>query len=114
LDSLPFGAIAVSRQGEIIFINQTIGRLLGINNPRSLQNMSLQNPKLGLLGDRLALSLKDKMPLVREYLDIAWAGQPRRFRLDSSEGVVPGAGAWGTLFLIQESFKSIQDEPPTI
>ncbi len=109
LDSLPLGALAVSRQGEILFINQTVGRLLDLN-PRALTNMSIHNAKLGPLGERMVQSLKDKVYLKREYMDITWGGRARRFRLDSSEGVVPGAGVWGTLFLLQEAAKPAASE----
>jgi PAS domain-containing protein len=112
LDSLPLGALAVSREGNIIFINQTVGKLLELNT-RSLLNMSVHNGKLGPLGERMVQSLKDKTTLKREYMDIVWLGRPRRFRLDSSEGVVPGSGPWGTLFLIQDAAKPNQPEKPT-
>jgi hypothetical protein len=111
LDSLPLGALAVSREGNIIFINQPVGKLLELNT-RSLLNMSVHNDKLGILGERMVQSLKDKQPLKREYIDVVWLGRPRRFRLDSSEGVVPGAGPWGTLFLIQDAAKPNPNEPP--
>jgi hypothetical protein len=75
--------------------------------------MSVHNGKLGPLGERMVQSLKDKTTLKREYMDIVWLGRPRRFRLDSSEGVVPGSGPWGTLFLIQDAAKPNQPEKPT-
>jgi transcriptional regulator with PAS, ATPase and Fis domain len=112
LDSLPLGAVAVSRQGEIIFINQTVGKLLDLN-PRALLNMSIHNAKLGPIGERMVQSLKEKVLLKREYMEIVWAGRSRRFRLDSSEGVVPGSGPWGTLFLIQEAGKPAEESSKT-
>lgn len=111
LDSFPLGAIAVSRQGEILFFNQTAGKLLDVN-PKALLNISIHNGKLGSLGERMVQSLKDKTQIKREYMDVEWKGRLRRFRLDSSEGSVPNAGAWGTLFLIQEAAKPSGPENP--
>jgi len=116
LDSLPMGALAVSRVGEILFINQTLGKLLDLNT-RSLVNLNVHNVKLGPFGERMAKSLKEKVFLKHEYMDLVWGGRSRRFRLDSSEGIVPGSGPWGTLFLIQEAMKPDEEtssNPPEI
>ncbi len=113
LDTLPIGAIAVSPQGFILFVNNTVGKVLDMN-PKSLVNLYLFNKEtvLAEIGETMAQSLKDRRELKREYLDIHWKGFAKRFRLDSSSGTGPTGKLWGTLFLIQEAIKpSSQDKP---
>ncbi len=108
LDSLPVGAIAVSNQQSILFVNSRVGKLLDLN-PRSLLNLYLTDREtpLGELGTIMAKALKDRRDLKKEYLDIDWKGKPRRFRIDSAPGTAgPNEKAWGTLFVLQESSRT--------
>ncbi len=112
LDTLPIGAIAVSPHGFVLFVNNTVGKILDLN-PKSLVNLYLFNKDtvLAEIGESMAQALKDRRDLKREYLDIRWKGFAKRIRLDSSSGTGPTGKLWGTLFLIQESVKpSSQDE----
>ncbi len=104
LDSLPIGAIAVSTQGYIIFVNAKVGKILDIN-PKSLTNLYLfmKDSPLGDLGDLMAQSLKNRQELKKEYLDTNWKNEKKRFRLDSASGSGPNGNAWGTLFVLQET-----------
>jgi len=104
LDSLPIGAIAVSTDGNVIFVNSRVGKILDLN-PKNLSNIYLfaKDSPLKDLGDLMAHSLKNRVELKREYLDTHWNNQPRRFRLDSSSGATPSGKVWGTLFLLQEA-----------
>ncbi|HUO58737.1 MAG TPA: PAS domain-containing protein [bacterium] len=105
LDSLPIGAMAVSVEGNIIFVNARVGKILDVN-PKSLTNLLLQADKdtpLLKIGETMAKALKDRKELKREYIDMDWKGHKKRFRLDSSQGVSPTGKAWGTLFLFQEA-----------
>ncbi len=110
LDTLPIGAIAVSVEGNIIFVNARVGKLLDLN-PRSLTNLYLfsKDTALDEIGSRMAQSIKERRELKREYLDITWKGIPKRFRLDSASGSGPNGKVWGTLFLLQETVKPTTD-----
>ena len=112
LDTLPLGALAVSREGLVVFINQTAAKLLEMN-PRALLNVSISNPKMGLLGEAMIKSVKDKVLLKKEYVDLDWNGHPKRFRLDSSVGTATNGSPWGTLFLIQEATRPAAPADPT-
>lgn len=105
LDSLPVGAIAVSNQRTILFVNTRVGKILDLN-PRSLINLYLydKDTPLGEIGDAMSKALRDRRELKKEYLDIKWKGVPKRFRLDSSAGTAgPNGKVWGTLFVLQEA-----------
>lgn len=105
LDSLPLGAIAVSTQQTILFVNNRVGKILDLN-PRSLLNLCLSDNDTPLreIGEAMAKAIKDRRELKREYLDIPWKGIPKRFRLDSAAGAAgPTGKVWGTLFVIQEA-----------
>jgi PAS domain-containing protein len=112
LDTMPIGAIAVSTDTSIIFVNARVGKILDIN-PKNLLHFYLttkDNP-LGKIGEKMAQSLLDRKELKREYIDVDWKNQPRRFRLDSSAGCSPNGNVWGTLFLLQEATKTSEDAP---
>jgi PAS domain-containing protein len=113
LDSLPLGAFAVSRAGEILFLNQPAARMLEVN-PKSLLNGPLSNPILGPLGARMAQAIEQKGDLKRVYLDVEMKGNKHRYRLDSKEGSSPDGNPWGTLFLLQEAALPSADpqDPP--
>jgi PAS domain-containing protein len=103
LDSLPIGAIAVSTDGNIFFVNAPVGKILDVN-PKTLTNLYLfKENALKEIGERMAQSLKDRKELKREYVDLMWNNKPKRFRLDSASGVSPSGKVWGTLFLFQEA-----------
>ena len=111
LDTLPIGALAVSTQGNVFFVNAHIGKILE-TNPKSLSNIYLfdKTSPLGDIGELMAHSLKNRVELKREYLETNWNGKPRRFRLDSSSGSSPSGKVWGTLFLLQEAQKSAEEK----
>ena len=104
LDSLPLGAIAVSINNTVIFVNAKVGRILDIH-PKNMTNLYLlaNDSPLGDLALTMGNSIKNRCELKKEYLMINWNGQPKRFRLDSTPGVGPGGSVWGTLFLLQEA-----------
>ena len=114
LDTMPIGAIAVSRDTSIIFVNARVGKILEVN-PKSLLyfhlNNLIDNP-LGPIGGRMALALHDRQELKREYIDVEWKNESRRFRLDSAAGYSPEGKAWGTLFLLQEAVKTHEGDQP--
>ena len=111
LDTLPIGAMAVSTDGTVFFVNARVGKVLDLN-PKTLTNLYLfKENDLKEVGERMAQSLKDRKELKRDYLDITWNGKPKRFRLDSSSGAGPSGKVWGTLFLIQEAQKSPEEKP---
>jgi len=111
LDSLPIGAIAVSTEGSVIFVNAPVGKILDLN-PKSLTNIYLlRENALREIGERMAQSLKDRKELKREYLDIVWNNKPRRFRLDSASGTSPSGKVWGILFLLQEAQRPAEENP---
>ena len=114
LDSFPIGAIAVSNEGNILFVNARVGKILDLN-PKSLANAYLlnKNQPLGPIGEKMAQTLHERKELKREYLDAEWNGHPKRFRLDSSSGASPSGKVWGTLFLLQETQKSMEEPAPT-
>jgi PAS domain-containing protein len=113
LDSLPIGAIAVSTDGIIFFVNARVGKILDLN-PKSLINVYLfKENALKEIGETMAKSLKDRRELKREYVDMTWKNQPKRFRLDSGSGTTPSGKVWGTLFLLVESARP-GGEPPTL
>ncbi|HVZ80184.1 MAG TPA: PAS domain-containing protein [bacterium] len=103
LDSLPIGAIAVSVEGNVLFVNARVGKILDLN-PKGLVNalVTAKGQPLGPIGEKMADSLKTRRELKREYLDAEWNGHAKRFRLDSSSGSTPSGKVWGTLFLLQE------------
>ena len=109
LDSLPIGALAVSMEGTVFFVNARVGKILDMN-PKALNNLYLfrENP-LKEIGEKMAQSLKDRKELRREYLDIAWNNKPKRFRLDSASGTSPSGKVWGILFLLQEAQKPTEE-----
>jgi PAS domain-containing protein len=113
LDTLPIGAIAVSTEGYTIFVNARVGKLLDVN-PKSLSNVFLfsKDSPLGDIGGLMANSIKNRQELKREYLDTNWNNHPKRFRLDSASGSSPSGRVWGTLFLLQEAQKSVEEKPP--
>jgi hypothetical protein len=113
LDSLPIGAIAVSTEGYVVFVNARVGKILEMN-PKNLSNTYLfaKDSPLKDIGDLMASSIKNRQELKREYLDTNWNNQPKRFRLDSSSGASLSGKVWGTLFLLQEAQKSIEEKPP--
>jgi hypothetical protein len=104
LDSLPLGAIAVSNNSVIIFVNAKVGKILNIH-PKAVTNLHLMvgDSPLGDLALTMGNSIKNRCELKKEYLVMEWNGQKRRFRLDSCPGVGPGGSVWGTLFLLQET-----------
>lgn len=105
LDALPIGAIAVSTQRTILFVNSRVGKILDLN-PRSLLNLYLfdKDTPLGEIGDVMSKSIKNRSELKKEYLDTTWKGVPKRFRLDSAVGTAgPNGKVWGTLFVLQEA-----------
>lgn len=105
LDSLPIGAIAVSTEGSVFFVNARVGKILDLN-PKSLVNLYLfKEPPLLEIGEKMAGAIKERRELKREYLDLNWKEKPRRFRLDSASGTGPNGKVWGTLFLLQEALK---------
>lgn len=111
LDTLPIGAIAVSIEGYVIFVNARVGKILDLN-PKVLTNLYLFRENALLeIGECIAQALKDRKELKREYMDIQWNNQTRRFRLDSSPGTTPSGRVWGTLFLLQEAQKSAEERP---
>ena len=115
LDSLPIGAMAVSVEGNIIFVNARVGKILDLN-PKTLTNLFLQVGKetpLMAIGETMAKALKDRKELKREYIDMDWKNAKKRFRLDSSQGISPSGKAWGTLFLLQESSAAPSGEKNT-
>jgi signal transduction histidine kinase len=110
LDGLPLGALAVSVEGFVIFANSKVSKMLELN-PRTLTNADLtakQNPLLQI-GEAMNKSIKDRQELKRFYLDVEWKQTPKRFRLDSSPGVSPSGKIWGTLFLIQEAQRPVEE-----
>jgi hypothetical protein len=110
LDSLPIGAIAVSTEGSTFFVNSKAGKILDMN-PKSLTNIYLlKESPLGDLGNLMALSLKNRQELKKEYLDTNWKNKKKRFRLDSATGTSPSGQPWGTLFLLQEALPA--EMPP--
>lgn len=114
LDTMPIGAIAVSRDTSIIFVNARVGKILEIN-PKSILHYYLKNitgNPLGKIGERMGQSLADRQELKREYIDVEWKSEPRRFRLDSSAGYSPDGKAWGNLFLLQEAVKHDESAQP--
>ncbi len=113
LDALPVGAIAVSTQQTILFVNSRVGKILDLN-PRSLINLYLpeKTTPLGEIGVLMAKAIKDRHELKREYLDIEWKGVPKRFRLDSATGAAgPNGKVWGTLFVLQETHRTPEENP---
>ena len=110
MDTLPIGAIAVSIEGNTIFVNARAGKILEMN-PKSLTNVYLfmKDSPLGDIGELMAQSLKNRQDLKKEYLDTNWKNKRKRFRLDSSSGTTLSGQAWGTLFLLQES--PLSDSP---
>ncbi len=112
LDTLPIGAIAVSIEGYTIFVNARVGKILDVN-PKSLSNIYLfsKDTPLGDIGDLMANSIKNRQELKREYLDTHWNSKPKRFRLDSASGSGPSGKVWGTLFLLQETQKPVEEKP---
>jgi PAS domain-containing protein len=109
LDSLPIGAIAVSTDGSVFFVNAPVGKILDVN-PKSLTNLYLfKENALGEIGSRMAQSLKDRKELKREYVDVVWNNKPRRLRLDSASGVSPSGRVWGILFLLQEAQRPAEE-----
>lgn len=111
LDTLPIGAMAVSTDGMVFFVNTRVGKVLDLNL-KDLTNIYLfKENALKEIGQRMAQSLKDRKELKRDYLDITWNGKPKRFRLDSSSGAGPSGKVWGTLFLIQEAQKPSEETP---
>jgi len=114
LDSLPIGAIAVSTQQTIIFVNSRVGKILDLN-PRSLLNLFLSDKEtpLGDIGLMMAKAIKERRELKREYLDVLWKGIPKRFRLDSAPGASgPNGKVWGTLFVLQEAQRQPIENSP--
>lgn len=110
LDSLPIGAIAVSTEGSVIFVNAPVGKILDLN-PKSLINVYLfKETALKEIGERMAQSLKDRKELKREYMDVVWNNKPKRFRLDSSSGTSPSGKVWGILFLLQEAQRPAEEK----
>jgi PAS domain-containing protein len=103
LDSLPIGAIAVSVEGSILFVNARVGKILDLN-PKSLSNALLltKSQPLGAIGEKMAYAIQQRQELKKEYLDTEWNNQPKRFRLDSASGASLSGKVWGTLFLLQE------------
>ena len=83
-----------------------MGKILEIN-PKSLLcfhlNNLIYNP-LGPISDRMALH--NRQELKREYIDVEWKSEARRFRLDSAAGYSPEGQVWETLFLLQEAAKT--------
>jgi PAS domain-containing protein len=111
MDTLPIGALAVSIEGYVFFVNARVGKILDLN-PKVLTNLYLFKENALLeIGERMAQALKDRKELKREYMDIQWNNQPRRFRLDSSPGTTPSGRVWGTLFLLQEAQKPTEERP---
>jgi PAS domain-containing protein len=104
LDSLPLGAIAVSNNSTIIFVNAKVGKILDIH-PKSVTNLYLltNDSPLGDLALTMGNSIKNRLELKKEYIVIDWKGDKKRLRLDSAPGMGPGGSAWGTLFLLQEA-----------
>lgn len=113
LDSIPIGAIAVSVEGNILFVNARVGKILDLN-PKSLSNALLltKTQPLGPIGEKMAFAIQQRKELKREYLDTDWNNQPKRFRLDSSSGATPSGKVWGTLFLLQEVQRSSEERAP--
>ncbi len=109
LDSLPLGAIAVSRGGDILFLNQPAVNVLDVN-PKSLLNGPLSNPILGVLGARMAEAIHQKIEMHRVYLNVEMKGKKHRYRLDSKQGTGPDGTPWGTLFLLQEALLPSVDQ----
>ncbi len=111
LDSLPIGAIAVSTDGTLFFVNARVGKILDLN-PKTLTNTYLfKENALREIGETMAKSLKDRRELKREYVDLVWNNRPRRFRLDSGPGTTPSGKVWGTLFLLVESVRPAEASP---
>jgi len=105
LDSIPLGAIAVGRDGTILLVNASAGKILG-QNVRTLTNLSILKPSiLKEVGDRMAHALEERDEIKREYLDVVWDGKPKRFRLDSTFGKGAFGEVWGMLFMIQEAVR---------
>jgi len=104
LDSLPIGAIAVSVEGNVIFANARVGKILDMN-PKNLSGLYLfaKDSPLGDIGESMCSAMKNRQELKREYLDTNWKNHPKRFRLDSSSGTSLSGKVWGTLFLLQEA-----------
>lgn len=112
LDSLPLGAIAVSRDGSILMANVTAGKILG-QNTRNLTNLSVRKPgPLREIGERMARALQDQQEIRKEYLEAEWDGRPKRFRIDSNFGKGPNGETWGMLFLIQETVRPSAEAAP--
>jgi PAS domain-containing protein len=111
LDTLPLGALAVSREGDIIFVNQTASRILE-THAKALLGLRVGSANLGRMGESMGRSVAEKVDLKKEYLDMDWNGRPRRFRLDSSVGSTTGGTPWGTLFLLQEASTPPGTEAP--
>jgi len=112
LDSLPIGAIAVSIEGNVIFANARVGKILDLN-PKSLSGLYLfaKDSSLGDIGELMCSSMKNRQELKKEYLDTNWKNRPKRFRLDSSSGTSLSGKVWGTLFLLQEAALSTAASP---
>jgi PAS domain-containing protein len=112
LDTLPVGAIAVSTEGVILFVNVKAGKILDLN-PKNLANLYLymKNNPLGEIGELMGQSLKDRRELKKEYLEMNWQGAKKRFRLDSSIGTSPAGKVWGILFMLQEASSPSPADP---
>lgn len=104
LDTMPIGAIAVSIDTSVLFVNARVGKILDIN-PKSILHyyVNRKDSPLGAIGDKMAEALRERRELKREYIDVEWKGLERRFRLDSAAGAGPTGKVWGTLFLLQEA-----------
>jgi PAS domain-containing protein len=114
LDTMPIGAIAVSKDTSIIFVNARVGKILEIN-PKTLLPLRLNNiadNRLGKIGERMALALQDRRELKREYIDTEWMHLEKRFRLDSATGMGPDGNQWGYLFLLQEAVRTSEGDQP--
>jgi len=113
LDSLPIGAIAVSLEGNVIFANARVGKILDMN-PKSLSGLYLyaKDSPLGDVGELMCSAMKTRQELKKEYLDTNWKNRPKRFRLDSSSGTSLSGKVWGTLFLLQEASQSTAPSEP--
>jgi PAS domain-containing protein len=103
LDSLPLGAVAVSKEGNVLLVNASAAKILNLN-PRSITNVSILRPSpLREIGTRMAQAMHDQQEIKREYLDLEWDNRPKRFRLDSAFGKGTHGEYWGMLFLVQEA-----------
>ena len=93
LDTLPIGAVAVSTEGYVFFVNARVGKILEAN-PKTLTNVNIftKDGSLQGIGEKMAKAIKERQELKREYIEVEWNGQHKRFRLDSSLERAPGKG----------------------